>query len=106
MLNLVDMQLALSHVKYKDGWTLEVYQGRWEGPHMIISVEVPDSTTGETTCLNIHSMVPPCENVDQFLYWVLWRIVRIEIHEAREFFKYYDHVWDDPHASNANEDRL
>src|SRR5689334_22772485 len=105
----------LADVSYKPGWAFEVYEGTWEGPHLVITAAVPDAHhEGETTTLDVHSMLPPIMNRDQFYHWLLWRLARIEVHEAREFFQIAEHLnatatayhpWSDPHAEHAGRDR-
>jgi hypothetical protein len=59
----------------------------------------------KTVTLDVHSMLPPMLTEGQFLAWLLWRLKRIEVHEAREFFRVDDQVWDDPHAEHADRDQ-
>jgi hypothetical protein len=36
-----------------------VYDGRWEGQHLVIRTEVPDTYSDQTVVLDVHSMLPP-----------------------------------------------
>lgn len=106
-LSVDTMQHALSKISYKPGWGFEVYEGIHEGPHIRITAELVDAyDQNKTTTIDVHSALPPSESVAQFLDWLLWRIKIIEVHEAREFFRYCDKPWSDPHAPDAGRDEL
>jgi hypothetical protein len=99
------LQEVVSRVTYKPGWTFEIYEGHWEGPHIAIHTVLPDSTGEGKLTICVHSMIPPQKNTESFLEWLAWRLARIEVHEMREFFKYEGRVIYDPHAELAGEDR-
>ena len=105
-LTVPDLQALLDVVTYKPGWRFELYDGRMEGPHVAIWTQVLDAYDPETTTvLDVHSMLPPMRSAEQFYDWLLWRICRIETHEAREFLRVAGAVYDDPHADGADQDR-
>lgn len=94
-----------SKVTYKPGWEFDIYEGKWEGQHIAIKTQVPDAyDVTKMVVLDVHSMLPFFDAEDQFYQWLLWRITRIEVHEAREFFRVNGKVFDDPHAELAGRD--
>ena len=117
---------------YKPGWTFEVYDGQWEGLHLVIRTKLEDANLSHTsgciaklisdgekqtsadechcgaqlkTVLDIHSMMPPMESIEQFERWLAWRLGRIELHEMREFLQLDSKPIFDPHAEFAEHDR-
>ena len=61
-LSTAEIQAELERVSYKPGWTFTCYDGRWEGQHLAITVEVPDATRpGRTVTLDVHSSLPPSQ---------------------------------------------
>ena len=98
------LRAELGQVSYKDGWEFVLYQHRWEGVWLAITATLPDSYhPGEVTTVTIRSAVPPMQTYEQFHDWIMWRLVRIEVHEMREFYKVGGVVVDDPHRADANE---
>jgi hypothetical protein len=99
MLSVDEMRNLLDQVEYKDGWRFSIYEHPFEGPFLRIEFDVRDSyNSGESVTLGINSFVPPCRQQYQFLDWLLYRIIRIEVHEAREFFKINGVPYEDPHV--------
>jgi hypothetical protein len=106
VLTTAEVQGILSRVTYKPGWTIAAYDGRYEGQHLVITTVVPDSTNPEQdTTLDVHSMLPPMRDERALLDWILWRCIRIECHEAREWLQVDGKPWSDPHAEYADQDR-
>ena len=98
MLSVDEIRNHLSRISYKEGWQFEAHETEWEGPFVRILVEVPDTyNPGETTTLGINSIVS-ADTTDELERWLIRRIIRIESHEAREFFKRDGKVLYDPHA--------
>ena len=105
MLTTTQIQEQLARISYKPGWSFRAYDGRWEGQHLVITTEVEDSyRPGETTTLDVHSMLPPMADADALHAWLAWRLQRIETHEMREFLKLDGKVLFDPHAELADRD--
>lgn len=105
MLTTHEIANWLTLITYRPGWSFEVYDGRWEGQHFVIRARVADATEpDETTTLDIHSMLPPMDTIDQFERWLAWRLSRIEIHEMREFLRRDGKPIFDPHADGAEHD--
>lgn len=106
MLTPEQIQNILDRTKYKPGWNLESYQGRYEGPHLRIwSETIPDAfTPGAMARFDVHSPIPPMATEADLLEWLLWRIIRIESHEAREFFQIDGKPFADPHGPDADKD--
>lgn len=105
MLTTADLQAVAARVTYRPGWRLTVYDGRYEGQHLQICAEVPNAyAPGDTVTLDVHTPIPPQNTVNGFLYWLLWRLLRVESHECREWLRVDGHPVDDPHAPNADRD--
>lgn len=106
MLTTGEIRAHLERLTYKPGWTLDVYDGRWEGQHVVIRTEVPDTySADQSVTLDVHSMLPPMRDTTALEEWIAWRLQRLEIHEMREFFKRDGHPIFDPHALGAEHDR-
>jgi hypothetical protein len=107
-LTIPEMQAHLEKRKFRPGWTVEVYQGLWEGPHAVFRAEVPDAydPSSEPVVLDIRSAIPPMLTTEQFDYWLQWRMNIIDSHEGREFFINIDtgRPVFDPHAEFAERD--
>lgn len=104
---LTTQQLAehLNSISYKDGWNFHVYDGAFEGQHLVITAKLPDAfKPGESIALDIHSMLPPMPSYEYFERWLLWRLARIEVHECREFLRRNGKVIFNPHADAADRD--
>lgn len=105
MLSTEQLREHLTKVTYKPGWSFTVYDGEWEGQHIVIRTVVHDAyDPTKTTALDVHSMLPPMDSIDQFNNWLMWRLGRIEVHEMREFFRVNGTPVSDPHKENANRD--
>lgn len=105
MLTTTELAAHLQHLTYRPGWTIHIYDGAHEGQHLVITTQVEDTTKpGTTTTLDIHSMLPPMRDTEQFETWLLWRLKRIEVHECREWFKRDGTPVSDPHAPYADRD--
>jgi len=104
-LSTADLQTILDRVTYKPGWLFRIYDGRWEGQHLVITTVVPDAMhPGQTTTLDVHSSLPPMRDESQFLEWIAWRLGRIENHEMREFLQLDGESLFNPHAEYADRD--
>lgn len=84
-------------LSYKPGWLLSVYDDEFEGPHLFIVARVPNAYGGPLIELGIRSAIPPMDSLGQFERWVMWRVIRVESHEAREFLRRDGEVVFDPH---------
>lgn len=105
MMTTSEIQDHLSRITYKPGWELKIYDGRWEGQHLVITTVVPDSYhPGETVTLDVHSMLPPMRDGNALDEWLAWRLGRIEVHEMREFLRRDGRPIYDPHAEYAERD--
>lgn len=106
-LSIQEIEEELKKITYREGWKFIVYDGAWEGQHMRIEATVPDSVNlGKDVDLKIEIPIPPCPNVEYFHYWLIYRIIRIESHEAREFFKVDGVPVFYPHMEGADQDIL
>lgn len=105
MLTTAEVAAHLAELTYRPGWSLAVYDGRWEGQHLVITAEVVDSTHPErTTLLDVHSMLPPMRDGQALDEWLAWRLGRIEMHEMREMLRRDGRPIFDPHAPHADRD--
>lgn len=93
----------MDKITYKPGWSWSLYETPWEGWWISIRLEVIDSRhPDEVQVQNIRSPLPPFQTISQVHVWMLWRLMRIEVHEAREFYRVDGVLYDDPHAEDAN----
>lgn len=104
-LQMDEMRAALSEVTFMDTWEFELYLGTHEGVVLRITAMVPNAyNPAQLQELDIRTYVPPMDTVSQFLHWVLWRVERIMVHEAREWLKYKQRPICDPHRPGADRD--
>jgi hypothetical protein len=104
MLTTPEIHAHLRRLAYKPGWEFQVYDGRWEGQHLVIRTEVPDTYSDQTVVLDVHSMLPPMRDTRALEEWLAWRLGRLELHELREFLKRDGRPIFDPHAPGADRD--
>lgn len=106
MLSVLDIQNALLGVEFMPGWSFEVYQGQWEGPHVRIHATVPNAYhPNETVELDIHSSMPPFHTREDVDEWMVWRLSRIWTHEVLENYRREGYPVYDPHRDGADQDR-
>lgn len=102
-MNLDELNEVMDQVTYKPGWTFELGHC---GLGVILTMRawVPDSTTPEHRPVEIVSRRPidllSLSRLDEagFLDWLLCRVMSLESHETREWFRYRGELVDDPHA--------
>lgn len=105
MLTTTEIAAHLERLTYRKGWALRVYDGAWEGQHFVITTDVEDTyNPGQTTTLDVHSMLPPMPTTADLERWLAHRLGRIEIHEMREHLKRDGKPVFDPHAEHAGRD--
>lgn len=93
-----EIRAEVARVSYRPGWTFTVEERGFEDPWLRIVAPVPNAyDPAQTIDLGIDSPLPPMADTDQLHSWLIWRICRIETHEAREFFKIDGFVQFDPH---------
>jgi len=86
---------------YRPGWTFSLYEDEFLGPMLYIVAPVSDGyNPGSTVDLGIRSRLPPdvLDDPGQLGRWLLWRLIEVEIHEAREMLRYEGELVSDPHA--------
>ncbi len=106
MLTLVEIQEALTRFTYRPGWTFTAYEGAAEGVHIQIKAEVRNAyVPDESVVLDIRSALPPMRSVGDLAEWLLWRMRRVEDHEAREWFRFDGKPVSDPHEIPADRTR-
>ena len=89
-------------ITYKPNFTIEFFEDHRHS-YFIIKMDVPDSTIDEeippTVKVQQWSVIPPYDlTQDQFNDFVFREILRLERHEAQEWFKIDGKLWNDPHA--------
>jgi hypothetical protein len=99
MLSTAQIASHLERITYRPGWTITAQDDEWEGQQIRIVAPVPNSyRPGQTVDLGITSFLPPMQTTADLERWLIWRLARIENHEAREFFRVDGHIRYDPHA--------
>lgn len=107
MLTIQQMQERLNRMTYKEGWTIKLYQGAFEGAHLQITAELDDSVElGKKTVFDVHDMMPPMLSIEQFDLYIIDRLMRIETHEAREWLKLDGKSLFYPHCDFADRDDI
>lgn len=105
LLTVKEMQDRAAHYSYRKGWTINVREGCFEGPHLEIIALLEDSIDlGKMTEFQVHSPIPPQLSIEQFDLFILWRLARIESHECREWFKCDGKALFYPHVEDADTD--
>lgn len=98
MLSTDQINAELARITYKPGFTFRAYDDPWEGQKVRIEAVVLDAyNPTETVTLSIDSFVSPMQDEWEVRRWLMWRIMRIECHEAREFFRLDDQILWNPH---------
>jgi hypothetical protein len=97
-LALDELQAELSRYTYRPGWALTVEPDPYEGNRLWIVADVADAYHPDATVqLRIDTFVPPMPNAEAFGRWLLWRLLRVESHECREWLRYDGLPLADPH---------
>jgi hypothetical protein len=87
LLTVQQMQEHIAKVSYKE-WKIEVREGFAEGPHIEIIALLDDSVElGKKTEFRVNSPIGYMQTIEQFNLFLLARLLRIESHETREWFK-------------------
>jgi hypothetical protein len=93
----------VKRIKYKNGWQFwlsDIDRGQGsEGLTLVINVTSPDSYKPEQTIRVNHYMIVPAAAYDErsWVRWLLEQILKVEQHEACEFFQIDEHR---PYAPN------
>lgn len=99
-LNRAGLQFELNRITYKPGWRLSLFDHPYEGVWLRIETTLPDSRNPLSNVdLRIDSAIPPITDPADFHRWLHWRLTRIEIHEACEWFKVDGHPPYNPHEA-------
>lgn len=111
MLTLAETRAVLDRVSYKRGWVFAVREGRVEGNpdltgglHLVITACVPDAFGSGDVTLDVQVPLPPMVTPEDLVRFLQWRVLRCELHEAREFFRVDGRIYDSPHAIHADRD--
>jgi hypothetical protein len=104
MLTFDEIRTELGKVTYRDQWRFVLYPHPYEGIWLSIIAELPDADhPGKTRVNNMRVALPPIPDVNYLHAWLLHRLIRIESHEAREFYRVDGVKIADPHAPGAND---
>lgn len=96
---------ALKMVTYRPGWSIRAYEHEFEGVWLAISYDdINAYNPSEPWPACVRTPVPAVRTYDAFFEWLLHRLIRIESHEAREWFRISGKPLSDPHAEDANDD--
>lgn len=98
-LPLAELADEVSRMAYRPGWSLTVFSDPHEGAKLRIVAKVEDGYhPGRSIDLGISSRIPDIiETRDQFRRWALWRLLEVEAHECREYFRVDGQLFRDPH---------
>lgn len=96
MFDLIEYEQLVDAIEYRPGWSFRVYHDPFEGYMLRIEATVTDSASLLPDTLGINTYIPPMNTEEQFYEFLLWRLCRIETHEAREFFKVKGERYKDP----------
>jgi hypothetical protein len=106
-LTTCEIRHHLEKITYRPNWTFRVYDGTFEGQHLVINAEVENSySRGDWVYLDIHTFMPPMASTADLERFLAWRLARIEVHEMREWLKRDGKAIYDPHAEGADKDDL
>lgn len=98
MLGTEEIRREVAKVVYRPGWSFEVYEIGFEDPWLLVLAPVENSyVPGQTIDLGIRSPMPPMADAEAVHRWLMWRLERIESHEAREFYRVRGERPFDPH---------
>ena len=106
-LTRADVAAVLRGVTYRPGWSFLLDDDPYEGLVLWIRAKVENSYRPEEPWdLAIATFVPlPVLHTPQdFLDWLLWRCLRIESHECREWLRVHGKPISDPHAERVAPD--
>jgi hypothetical protein len=88
LLTIEKLKERVNQFIYRPGWTMEVYEGAFEGPMLHVRTVEDDTTKpGEKLEIDVFSPIPPMLSIEQFDLFIHWRLKRIEIHESMEFLR-------------------
>jgi hypothetical protein len=104
VLTLEALRAEMARVTYKPGWSFRLYQHRWEGVWLAITVELPDAEwPSRMMTICVRTAVPPIPHATYLHEWLAYRLGRTELHEMREFLRVDGEKIYDPHVADANE---
>lgn len=99
MLPYADIEATVSRMAYRPGWSLSTFIDPHEGPKLRILASVPDGYhPGRSIDLGITARIPTLvRSRADLAEWVLWRLLEVEAHECREYFRIGGVLYRDPH---------
>lgn len=93
------LRSVLPAVTYRPGWELRPVDDPHEGQALWVLADVPNAyRPDEVQRLQIETFVPPLTDRAAALAWLDWRLMRIAIHEHREWFRVAGKPYSDPHG--------
>jgi hypothetical protein len=99
VLTVQQIRAEVAKLRYRPGWFFAVEERGFEDPWLrMLATGVMNAYDPQSTIdLGIDSPIPPMANTDQLYRWLMWRLERVESHEAREWFRIDGAVLFDPH---------
>lgn len=94
------MRAILEEITYRPGWTMAIKEDQHEGPYLRVIAPTKNSYDESADLdLGINSYLSPNDRADEraFVNFLIWRLERIESHEAREWLKRNGKAIFDPH---------
>lgn len=103
-LELREIENHLKHLQYKPGWTFEIQTDLSYRPCLLVSFIAEDAyNPGRETKIGFReALYPYYRGTKQFEEWLFGVIMKIERHEAREFFKRDGEIINDPHKHKGD----
>lgn len=101
-----DLRDWIDGLKYKPGWKFSYDEGPGDWPVLRITAAVLHSETLEPVTFDIARFIPEfaVDDAGLFVKWVKTVLAEAEIHEMREFLRFYGHLVDSPHAVTPVDD--
>lgn len=90
-LTLDQLQTEVARYTYRPDWDMSVFNDPFEGPCFYLVMQVQDAyNPGNAREQRVRSAIPPMRDGQAFAEWLAWRLVQVESHEAREYFRRLD----------------
>jgi len=108
MLTTEQLAHELDRINYRPGWTLTVHTDVHQGPTLRIVATVQDGYNPDALIdLGIDARIPDIiTTVELFHRWLLWRVLEVESHECREYFRLDGELYRNPHDPLVADDLI
>ena len=93
----MELEDVIKNVTYRSGYKLSIQRGHPR--RLVLHAKVPCSRTGESRDISMNWPVPqgPLPEKD-WLKFIQWCCITLEVHEAREMLRYKGEIPFDPHV--------